>query len=148
MKNNSVYIISFVLAGFLFILLYGDVLDGSSVFASGDYLNPLSLLKGIESSEAKFLERPLWLPWIFSGMPSVHAFNDLSRLYFPNLVFEYINRMGVPEFWNLLCHLFFGMAGCIVLSRKFNVDNYVALNGRKSQRLVSDTVNLYAQKES
>ena len=28
------------------------------------------------------------------------------------------------------------------------VDNYVSLNGRKSQRLVSDTVNLYAQKES
>ena len=31
---------------------------------------------------------------------------------------------------------------------KVFVDNYVALNGRKSQMLVSDTVNLYTKKES
>ena len=120
--DRKVYIVFFVIIGLLFLFLYGEILDGSHVFASGDYLNPLSILKGIELSEAKFSERPIWLPWIFTGMPSVHAFNDLSRLYFPNLVFEYVNKIGVPDFWNLIYHLFFGMAGCIALIRKFKLD--------------------------
>ena len=126
MKDSKFYIAFIFFIGFIFALLYGEVLDGSFIFASGDYLNPLSLLKGIESSEARFSDRPIWLPWIFSGMPSVHAFNDLSRLYFPNLVFEYINKVGVPEFWNLIFHLFFGMIGCVVLSQKLKMSKYIA----------------------
>ena len=55
----------------------------------------------------------------------------------PDMILEYAHYLGDQYLW-------FGGNGEIQVF----VDSFVALNGRKSQRFINDSVNLYSEKQS
>ena len=52
------------------------------IYFKGDALSPKAVRQGIESSMSETGEYPLWLPWMFSGLPSLHSFQNISQFYF------------------------------------------------------------------
>jgi len=58
-------------------------------------------------AENTYGEYPLWMPWIFSGIPSTHSMQNISEYYFPHHIISLIKFFGVPWFWNFLLHFVF-----------------------------------------
>ncbi len=94
----------------LSLILYIKPAGGDYVFAGPDYLTPKALGEGMRLIEEQTGEHLLWQPGIFSGMPTLHAFNDISRLYLPEHIASVMSSVGIPIFWFYLMHLVFG--GC------------------------------------
>ena len=57
--------------------LFNKVLFEDSLFQGGDSLSPKAIRLGIDNATNQFDEYPLWMPWIFGGMPSVHSFQNI-----------------------------------------------------------------------
>ena len=66
----------YVIGLFLIIIigLFVKMADGSHEFISPDSMSPKAVAQGMEQAKEKFGDYPLWLPWMFSGLPSVHSF--------------------------------------------------------------------------
>ena len=64
----------------ILIITFYEVYNGSMIFLSGDSLSPIALREGINKVVNETNLYPLWLPWIFSGMPSIHSFINISNL--------------------------------------------------------------------
>ena len=90
------------------IITFYEVYNGRMIFLSGDSLSPIALREGINKVVNETNLYPLWIPWIFSGMPSIHSFINISNLYYPQHLFEFLNKFGLPWIWNFLSHLIFG----------------------------------------
>lgn len=101
----------------LSLMLYHQPASGNYIFAGPDYLTPQALGEGTKLIEQETGEFPLWQPGIFSGMPTLHAFNGISRLYLPEFIARAMTSIGIPIFWFFLMHLVFGGLGVIVLLR-------------------------------
>ena len=71
-------------------ILFNKVLFDDYLFQSGDSLSPKAVRLGIENSTDEFGEYPLWMPWVFSGMPSVHSFQNISDYYIPHLFTKFL----------------------------------------------------------
>ncbi|MFC1543510.1 hypothetical protein ACFL4K_03095 [Candidatus Neomarinimicrobiota bacterium] len=99
------------------LVLYFKPLSGAYVFAGPDSLAPSGASVGLGALEKETGEIPLWQPWIFSGMPTIHAFTSISRLYLPNILTPLIKSVGLPGFWVFFLHLVFAGLGCSVLLR-------------------------------
>ena len=67
-------------------MLYIKPASGDYIFAGPDYLTPKALGEGMKLIEERTGEFPLWQPGLFSGMPTLHAFNGISRLYLPEFI--------------------------------------------------------------
>ena len=85
-------------------ILFHKPLTGEFTFGGPDSLSPSAVNQGIESAEKEFGEYPLWLPWVFSGLPSIHSFQNISDFYFPNAIINSLKWMGFPGFWNYILH--------------------------------------------
>ena len=120
----SISIITLVL-GFLFY----KPLTGEYVFGGVDSLSPSAINQGIALSEEKYGEYPLWLPWVFSGLPSVHSFQNVSSYYFPNYFCNLLTFLGLPSFWNYILHFILAGMGVFVILREINVSRYSAFFG-------------------
>ncbi|SVC62357.1 uncharacterized protein METZ01_LOCUS315211, partial [marine metagenome] len=70
--------------------LFQKPLTGEYTFTGADSLSPSAVHQGINSAEKEYGKYPLWLPWIFSGLPSVHYFQNISDFYYPNSVIQII----------------------------------------------------------
>jgi hypothetical protein len=114
---------------FLGIILYYKPLSGSYTFSGPDTLAPSALNAGLRQAHQETGEWPLWNPWIFSGMPTVHAFTGVSRLYLPNLLGRTLSTIGLPGFWMFLLHLMFAGLGCYFLLRRIGGSFYAGLLG-------------------
>ena len=89
MKRRLEYAILFCLLTIIIILTFYEVFSGYKIFVSGDSLSPISLREGINKLVDNNHSYPLWIPWIFSGMPSIHSFINISELYYPQFLFVY-----------------------------------------------------------
>ena len=98
--------------------LYYKPLSGAYVFAGPDSLAPSGTSAGLRALEKETGEWPLWQPWIFSGMPTIHTFTSISSLYLPNVLAGFIQSVGLPGFWMFFLHLVFAGLGSFVLLRR------------------------------
>ena len=76
--------------------LFQKPLTSEYTFGGPDSLSPSAVNQGITSAEKDYGKYPLWLPWIFSGLPSVHSFQNISSYYFPNIFFSMLTSVGIP----------------------------------------------------
>jgi len=116
-KTPAWVLAALVLIGLSLVLYYKPLL-GSQLFTGPDTLAPTATSKALGDFEEETGERPLWQPWIFSGMPTIHAFSDISRLYLPNPIGETIVSLGLPRLWFFFLHLVFAGLGCYFLLRR------------------------------
>ena len=75
-----------------------------NVFLGPDSLSPKAIQKGIELAENKYDDYPEWLPWVFSGLPSIHSFQNISHLYMPYNFFKILIDFGIPRFFEFFMH--------------------------------------------
>ena len=54
---------------------------GEYDFSGIDSLSPKAINQGIISSQIENEKYPLWIPWVFSGVPSIHSFQNLFTAY-------------------------------------------------------------------
>ncbi len=109
--------------------LFLSLLDGSHVFISSDTLSPQAIAKGMEAAKASTGSYPLWLPWIFSGLPAVHSFQYISHYYFPHHIFLFLKSMGMPWFWTFFTHYIFAGFGGYLLLKRLRLSVYSAFLG-------------------
>jgi len=121
------YLTIIVLFIIITIITFYEVSYGNNVFVSGDTLSPISIRDGIQNFIKLYGYYPYWLPWIFSGMPTVHSFTNISDFYFPHQLFLLLNKIGLPWVWNFLLHLIFGGIGMYALLRYLNCSKYASV---------------------
>ena len=109
--------------------LYKNFIDGTYVFASGDYFAPKMISESIKNLQDLNGEYPYWLPSIFGGMPTIHSLQNISNYYMPNFVLNILKIFSAPEIWTQLIHLIFAGLGVYVLLRFLKVDFLVSLFG-------------------
>jgi len=128
-QNKLIFIfssISLVILTFLF----RKLLFGNYSFIGPDSLSPQAIKQGIELVTEKTGEYPLWLPWVFSGLPSIHSFQNISDFYLPHYLYIFFNKMfGIPFIWNYIFHFIFGGIGCVLLLKRLKVDDLSAIFG-------------------
>ena len=117
-------------------ILFNKPLTGEFTFTGPDSLSPSAVHQGIESAEKEFGEYPLWLPWVFSGLPSIHSFQNISDFYFPNAIINYLKWMGLPGFWNYIFHFILAGMGVIALLTQLGTNRLSALFGGLSFALM------------
>ena len=110
------------------IALYYKPLSGGYVFTGPDALAPAGTTAGIVALEAETGELPLWMPWLFSGMPTIHSFTYLSILYLPNKVLGLLAPV-LPDFSSYLLHLVFAGFGCFLLIQRMGGSFFAGLLG-------------------
>ena len=109
--------------------LFHKPLTGEYTFGGPDSLSPSAVHQGITSAEEEYGKYPLWLPWIFSGLPSVHSFQNISDYYFPNIFMNILKSMGIPGFWNYIFHFLLAGMGVFAILRQLGTSRYSALFG-------------------
>lgn len=110
-------------------VLFHKPLTGEFTFTGADSLSPSAVHQGIESAEEEFGQYPLWLPWVFSGLPSIHSFQNISDFYFPNTIINCLKWMGFPGFWNYILHFILAGMGVFVLLTHLGTNRLSALFG-------------------
>ena len=106
------------LMGAIALGLYFAPLMGKTVFAGPDTLSPTAGAQGLDQLAKSEGALPLWQPGRFSGMPTLHAFSNISALYLPHKIRAVLNSMGVPGIWEFIFHLIFGALGTWMLLRR------------------------------
>ncbi len=123
---------NFKVLGVLFFVIsifFNQVMIGDELFLTSDTLSAKTISYGIELAEDRYGEYPLWMPWIFSGLPSTHSMQNVSEYYFPHHIISLIKMIGIPWFWNFLLHFIFCGFGMHLLLRRLKVSDGVALFG-------------------
>ena len=90
MKVNKEYFIVFSLLLIIISIVFSDLISGFKVLASSDTLSPIAIKNGINLSYSKYLSYPLWIPWIFSGLPNIHSLLNVSYSYYPHQIITFI----------------------------------------------------------
>ena len=128
LKHKSHFLTAGILL-FLLIILFHKLLDGSHQFVPSDTLAPKAIAQGMEDAKVENGEYPLWIPWLFSGLPSVHSFQYVSRFYMPHQLFLGLNNLGLPWFWTFGIHLMFAGFGVYILLRFFKISYLASVFG-------------------
>ena len=105
MSKTNLKVLSILL--FVICIFFHQVIIGEDLFLSSDALSAKTISHGIDLAEATYDEYPLWMPWIFSGIPSTHSMQNISEYYFPHYIISIIKATGIPWFWNFLLHFIF-----------------------------------------
>ena len=69
-----------ITVGILFIAcssLFYEVMFSDSLFLQHDSLSAKSVNHGIEMAKENYGEYPLWIPWMFAGLPSTHSMQNI-----------------------------------------------------------------------
>ena len=117
-------------------ILFHKPLTGEFTFTGGDSLSPSAIHQGIESAKKELGNYPLWLPWVFSGLPSIHSFQNISDFYFPNAIIKGLKWLGFPGFWNYILHFILAGMGVFVLLTQLGTNRLSALFGGLSFALM------------
>ncbi|MFB0516679.1 MAG: YfhO family protein [Candidatus Neomarinimicrobiota bacterium] len=110
------------------LVLYYELFFGGYIFAGPDSLAPSATSAGIRAVERETGKIPLWMPWLFSGMPTIHSFTYISILYLPNAVLGLLSPI-LPAISSYLLHLIFAGFGCFLLLRRLGGSFYASLLG-------------------
>ena len=136
LNRYQFHIISIVIIVLVTGILFNKPLTGEFVFSGPDSLSPSAIHKGLKSAEKEYGQYPLWLPWVFSGLPSIHSFQNISDFYFPNIVMNYLKLLGLPSFWNYIFHFVLAGMGVFALLRQIGTSSLSALFGGLSFSLM------------
>ncbi len=133
-KKELIYVslLLLLLIGFLF----RQVLFEGYLFQGGDALSPKAVRQGIESSMSETGEYPLWLPWMFSGLPSIHSFQNISQFYFPHVIIKGLMSIGVDRFWDFILHFVFAGMGMFLFLKRLKLHPLSACFGAVSYMLM------------
>jgi len=123
------YIITSCILFLICLLLFHKVLFSPYHFLGPDSLSPKAVQQGIQVAEDSFGEYPLWLPWVFSGLPSVHSFQNISDYYYPYKIFKAFNNIGLPRFYEFIFHYVFAGLGLFVLLKYLRCNFFSSLFG-------------------
>lgn len=126
------YIISISIFLFLCLLLYNKVLFSSYEFLPPDSYSAKAVEQGFELSEKEYGEYPTWLPWMFSGLPSVHSFQHILDHYYPYKIFKIFRDFGVLRFYEFILHLIFAGLGMLLLLKKMKCNFIPSMFGAVS----------------
>ena len=110
MRSNKLFLVS----GILFLVcstLFYKVLFSDYIFLTQDSISAKSVNHGIELAVDKFDEYPIWMPWMFGGIPSTHSMQNVSEYYYPHHLISLIKIFSLPWFWNYLIHFLFAGLG-------------------------------------
>ena len=110
-------------------ILFNKPLMGEYDFSGIDSLSPKAINQGIISSQIENEKYPLWMPWIFSGVPSIHSFQNISNFYYPNVLNNFLQLIGFPKFWNYMIHFIISGLGILFICLKLRLSRYSALFG-------------------
>ena len=128
-KINKSIIIFSMISIFILMVLFNKLLFGNYKFIGPDALSPAAIAQGIESVEDATGEYPLWMPWIFSGLPSTHSFQNISKYYLPHNIIQIFENLGLARIWNYIFHFIFGGIGIFLLLKRLKSDTYSAIFG-------------------
>ena len=117
MKNVKNNILVFFTLIFPIIFLFKKLIFGNYLLMSGDSLAPLAIKQSINNTILEFNEFPIWFPYIFSGMPTVHSLLNINNYYFPHKIISVLHQFGMPWFWNFMFHYIFASIGMYLLLR-------------------------------
>ena len=101
--------------------LFYKVMFTEHLFLSSDSLSAKSVSQGINISTQEHGEYPIWMPWMFGGLPSTHSMQNISEYYFPHQVISSIKFLGIPWFWNFVLHFLFCGFGMYLLLKKLKL---------------------------
>ena len=104
MLNSNIKVLGLLL--FVCAIFFHEVVIGDNLFLSSDALSAKSISHGVDLAKNTYGEYPLWMPWIFSGIPSTHSMQNISEYYFPHHIISLIKLFGIPWFWNKEIHVF------------------------------------------
>ena len=97
---------------------FGKVLFLEYEFLPPDSYSAKAVEQGFYLSEEKYDQYPLWLPWMFSGLPSVHSFQNISEYYYPYKIFKILRDFGVLRFYEFILHFIFAGLGMFILLKR------------------------------
>ena len=112
------YIILCISVLLICFLMFGKVLFLDYEFLPPDSYSAKAVEQGFYLSEDEHQEYPLWLPWMFSGLPSVHSFQNISEYYYPYKIFKIFRDFGVLRFYEFILHFIFASLGMFLLMKK------------------------------
>ena len=139
MKFISKYQFQLISCGIIALVigfLFHKPLTGEYTFGGPDSLSPSAVHQGITAAEAEYGKYPLWLPWVFSGLPSVHSFQNISSYYFPGFFLNILTSFGIPGFWSYIFHFILAGMGVFAILRKLGISRYSSLFGGLSFALM------------
>ena len=113
MVNKSLYVLGILLL--VVFITFKDNIISNDIFSTPDSQSAAAVGKGMELHKTEFGVYPKWNPWIFSGLPSTHSLQHVSRYYPPYYIFKALNNLGMPVFYNFLFHLVFMSLGVFLI---------------------------------
>ncbi len=117
------YIILCISIFIICISMFGKVLFSDYEFLPPDSYSAKAVEKGFYLAEDNYDEYPLWLPWMFSGLPSVHSFQNISEYYYPYKIFKLFRDVGVLRFYEFIFHFIFAGLGMFILLRRIECNS-------------------------
>ena len=129
MKSIKEYIAVITFFLLLVIAVFVEVYNGQKVFVSGDTLSPVAIKYAFKNFYSINHYYPLWTPWIFSGMPTIHSFLNVSANYYPHSIMIFLNNLGLPWMWNFLFHFILSGFGMYVLLKYLKQSKHAAIFG-------------------
>ena len=114
MKINKYLILVTVICTLIISFIFRKFIFGEYIFISSDSLAPQAIKQSLKSTLNNF---PLWFPYIFSGMPTVHSLLNTNNYYFPHHIINFLHELGLPWIWNFLFHYIFSAIGMYSLIR-------------------------------
>jgi hypothetical protein len=136
MSNYQKIIIFITIILITLSFIFKDVISGNNVFATPDTQSASSVGLGMETYKIENGEYPKWNPWIFSGIPSTHSLQHVSRYYPPNFILKQLNKIGMPGFINYLLHFIFAGLGCFLILYKRKINYWASVYGGMSFALM------------
>ena len=135
-KKYQFHLISIGIIALVIGFLFHKPLTGEYTFGGPDSLSPSAVHQGITAAKEEYGKYPLWLPWVFSGLPSVHSFQNISDYYFPNFLINILQAIGIPGFWNYIFHFILAGMGVFAILRTLGTSRYSSLFGGLSFALM------------
>lgn len=114
------------------LLLFNKVLFSGYDFLGGDSYSAKAVEQGFFLAEEKYGETPLWLPWMLSGLPSVHSFQNIQDHYYPYKAFEIFRNLDLLRFYEFIFHFVFAGLGMIMLLRNLKCNFMSSIFGAVS----------------
>ena len=123
------YIILCATISVVCLFMYGKVLFFNYEFLPPDSYSAKAVEQGFHLSEEKYDQYPLWLPWMFSGLPSVHSFQNISEYYYPYKIFKILREFGILRFYEFIFHFIFAGLGMFILLKRIGCNSYSSIFG-------------------
>ena len=123
------YLLTAITIIIIMAILFNKPLMGEYDFSGIDSLSPKAINQGIISSQIENEKYPLWMPWVFSGVPSIHSFQNISNFYYPNVLNNFLQLIGFPKFWNYMIHFVISGLGILFICLKLKLSRYSSLFG-------------------